>query len=47
MGIPTLINLSATDLFKLNEYKSESEMDVMIDSVINTFDKAAKYIREE
>jgi uracil-DNA glycosylase len=45
-GIPTLINFGSSDLFKLNEYKTEEEMDTLIDSVINTFDKAAKYIKE-
>ena len=45
-GIPTLINFGSLDLFKLNEYKTEEEMDTLINSVINTFDKAAKYIKE-
>ena len=45
-GIPTLINFGSADLFRLNEYKTEDEMDTLIDSVINTFDKAARYIKE-
>ena len=45
-GVPTLINFGASDLFKLTEYKNDEEMDELINSVINTFNKAAKYIRE-
>ena len=46
-GIPTLINFGASDLFKLLDYKNDDEMDKIINSVVDTFDKAADYIKEE
>lgn len=46
-GIPTLINFGASDLFKLLDYKNDEEMDKIINSVVDTFDKAADYIKEE
>lgn len=46
-GIPALINFGASDLYKLLDYKNDEEMDSAIESVIDTFNKALKYIREE
>jgi uracil-DNA glycosylase len=45
-GIPTLINFGASDLFKLLDYKNEEEMDKVINSVVDTFDKAYDYINK-
>ena len=43
-GIPTLINYSIKDLFNLCAYKSDDEIEEISSSILDTFNKAAKYI---
>lgn len=43
-GIPTLINYSIKDLFNLCEYKSDSEIDEISSSILDTFNEASRYI---
>lgn len=44
-GIPTLINYSIKDLFNLCSYKSDDEIKEISSSILDTFNKAAKYIQ--
>ena len=46
-GIPTLINYSIKDLFNLCAYKTDEEIDEISSSILNTFNNAAKYIKED
>jgi uracil-DNA glycosylase family 4 len=44
-GIPALINYSVKDLFDLTAYKSDEEIQEISCSILNTFNEAAKYIK--
>ena len=46
-GIPTIITYSSSDLFKLSEIKSEKESEELVNTVINAFNKAQKYINNK
>lgn len=46
-GIPALINYSIKDLFNLCAYKTDEEIDEISSSILNTFNNAAKYIKED
>lgn len=45
-GIPTIITYSSNDLFKLSEIKSEDGSQELVNTVINAFNKAQKYIND-